>query len=374
LDKHLHIIAFDVPYPVNYGGVCDVFYKLPAFKAQGIKIHFHCFDYGRGQQPILDQYCESVNYYQRKEGHKGFSNTLPYIVASRMNEQLFTNLLKDEYPIFMEGVHCTYLLNDERFKQRKCFVRLHNVEYQYYKELSQSCSNLIKRAYYWNESRLLKTYEKSIAAKATFWATKEADNDVYRQEFGCKNIEELTLYLPNWEVKCLEGMGSYCFYHGDLSVAANEKAVTWLIEKVFPELEIPFVIAGKNPSKKLLELTHANNYSCLVADPSENELQDMITKAHVHLLPSFINTGTKVKLLNTLYHGRHCVVNEATVAHTGLSEACHIASTANSFKEIVQQLFHQPFTLAEINLRKKLLEPKYNNNQNAIKQIGWIWG
>lgn len=197
---------------------------------------------------------------------------------------------------------------------------------------------------------------------------------MYRQEFGCKNIEELTLYLPNWEVKCLEGMGSYCFYHGDLSVASNEKAVTWLIEKVFPELEIPFVIAGKNPSKKLLELTHANNYSCLVADPSENELQDMITKAHVHLLPSFINTGTKVKLLNTLYHGRHCVVNEATVAHTGLSEACHIASTANSFKEIVQQLFHQPFTLAEINLRKKLLESKYNNNQNAIKQIGWIWG
>lgn len=374
MDKHLHIIAFDVPYPVNYGGVCDVFYKLPAFKAQGIKIHFHCFDYGRGQQPILDQYCESVNYYQRKEGHKGFSNTLPYIVASRMNEQLFTNLLKDEYPIFMEGVHCTYLLNDDRFNERKCFVRIHNVEYQYYKELSQSCSNLIKRAYYWNESRLLKTYEKSIAAKATFWATKKADNDVYRQEFGCKNIEELPLYLPNWEVKCLEGMGSYCFYHGDLSVVANEKAVIWLLEKVFPELEIPFVIAGKNPSKKLLELTHANNYSCLVANPLENELQEMITKAHVHLLPSFIHTGTKVKLLNTLYHGRHCVANEATVANTGLSEACHIASTANSFKEIVNQLFHQPFTLAEIDLRKKLLEPRFNNEHNALKQIGWIWG
>ena len=374
MDKHLHIISFDVPYPVNYGGVCDVFYKLPAFKAQGIKIHFHCFDYGRGHQPILDQYCESVNYYQRKEGHKGFSNILPYIVSSRINEQLFTNLLKDDYPIFMEGVHCTYLLNDDRFKQRKCFVRLHNVEYQYYKELSQSCSNLLKKAYYWNESRLLRTYERSIVSKATFWATKEADNDVYRHEFGCKNIEELTLYLPNWEVKCLIGMGSYCFYHGDLSVPANEKAVTWLLENVFSKLEIPFVIAGKNPSKKLLEFTHTNNYSCLVANPSESELQDMIAKAHVHILPSFIQTGTKVKLLNTLYHGRHCVVNDATVANTELAEACHIATTANSFKEIVQQLFHQPFTLAEINLRKKILKPKYNNEQNALKQIGWIWG
>ena len=374
MDKHLHIIAFDVPYPVNYGGACDVFYKLPAFKAQGIKIHFHCFDYGRGEQLILNEYCESVNYYHRTEGHKGFSNKLPYIVASRINEQLFQNLLNDEYPIFMEGVHCTYLLNDERFKQRKCFVRIHNVEYQYYKELSKSCSGLFKKTYYWNESRLLKTYEKSIASKAIFWATKEADNDVYRNEFDCKNIEELTLYLPNWKVQCLQGMGSYCFYHGDLSVASNEKAVIWLLEKVFPQLNIPFVIAGKNPSKKLIELTHSNNYACLVPNPSENELQDMIAKAHIHVLPSYIHTGMKVKLLNTLFHGRHCVVNEATIATSGLSEACHIASTASSFKEIINLLFHQPFTLEETKFRKDLLENRFNNESNAIKQIGWIWG
>ncbi len=29
-DKYLHIISFDIPYPPNYGGVIDVFYKLKA--------------------------------------------------------------------------------------------------------------------------------------------------------------------------------------------------------------------------------------------------------------------------------------------------------------------------------------------------------
>ena len=29
-ENHLHIISFDVPYPANYGGVIDVFYRVKA--------------------------------------------------------------------------------------------------------------------------------------------------------------------------------------------------------------------------------------------------------------------------------------------------------------------------------------------------------
>jgi hypothetical protein len=103
-------------------------------------------------------------------------------------------------------------------------------------------------------------------------------------------------------------------------------------------------------------------------------MDDMLAKAHIHLMPSFIETGMKVKLLNTLYNGRHIVVNEATVANSGLEAACHIATTANAFAEIIVQLFHQPFTAEEIKLRKKLLEKRFNNEKNAIKQVGWIFG
>ena len=141
MEKHLHIISFNVPYPADYGGVIDVFYKLPALQALGVKIHLHCFTYGRAEQPELNTYCESVHYYERNIGHKGISNTMPYIVSSRKNEQLHENLLQDDYPIFMEGVHCTYPLLDDRFKNRKCFVRVHNAEYQYYLDLSRNTSS-----------------------------------------------------------------------------------------------------------------------------------------------------------------------------------------------------------------------------------------
>ena len=44
-DKHLHIISFDIPYPPNYGGVIDVYYKIRTLHKLGIKIHLHCFEY-----------------------------------------------------------------------------------------------------------------------------------------------------------------------------------------------------------------------------------------------------------------------------------------------------------------------------------------
>lgn len=375
MEKHLHIICLNVPYPVDYGGVFDLFYKLPSLQAEGVKIHLHCFDYGRGRQDELNKYCVSVNYYERKEGHKSISSTLPYIVTSRKNEVLLSNLLQDDYPIFMEGIHCTFLLNDERFTNRKKFVRIHNVEYQYYHDLYQSTSHPLKKIYYWRESSLLKKYEQSIVKKATaFWGVTHKDVDFYRNEYDCKTIDYLSLYLPpTWEVKGLTGIGNYCLYHADLSVDANEKAAIWLLEKVFSKIEVPFVIAGKNPSGKLLRLAHSYLHTCIVINPLEKEMQDMIAKAHINILPSYHNTGIKLKLINALFNGRHALVNTATIDGSGLEVLCHVANDAETFIELIRELHEKPFTKADIELREKLLKNMFNNVANAQQQVQWIW-
>jgi hypothetical protein len=374
LEKNLHIVCLNVPYPVDYGGVFDLFYKLPALHQQGVKIHLHCFDYGKGEQPELNKYCASVKYYKRNEGYKGLSGKLPYIVASRKNELLLDELLKDEYPIFMEGIHCTYLLLDERFSRRKKFVRIHNVEYKYYKNLYKATSSPVKKFYYFLESMLLKKYEKFVAHKATaYWGVTHKDVSVYRDEFNCQTIDYLPLYLPNWKVNCKEGIGSYCLYHGNLEVEENETAAIWLLRKVFKTIEIPLVIAGKNPSHYLHNLIHKNNNACIVADPSEAVMQDMIQKAHIHILPSFNATGIKLKLLNALFNGRHCVVNKAMVEGTSLEALCHISTSASSMKNLIEQLYHQKFTEEEIDLRRHILHKEYNNEANAKQQVKWIW-
>lgn len=373
MEKHLHIISFDVPYPVEHGGYFDLFYKLIALYQQGIRIHLHCFEYGRDKQPELEQYCTEVRYYTRQCGHKGFSHKLPYIVASRISPELEANLLKDDHPILMEGVHCSYLLHDDRFRNRKLVLRLHNVEYKYYKQLYHSSSSLIRKMYYLHESRLLKHYEQSIADKALILTVSEQDTNSYRQEFGARNIATLPVFLPFTEISSPEGVGCFCLYHGNLSVTENEKAAIWLLKKVFNDVKIPLVIAGKNPSHRLQQMASQHSNACVVADPSEQEMQDMIGKAQINILPSFNVTGIKLKLLNALFNGRHCLVNDATVQSTGLESACHIGANAAAFKSLVVQLYRQPFAEEEIRLRKALLLSAFDNKRNAQRLIQWIF-
>jgi hypothetical protein len=373
VEKHLHIISFDVPYPVDHGGFFDLFYKLVALYQQGIRIHLHCFEHKRAQQPELEQYCVEVNYYPRQCGHKGFSHKLPYIVASRNNPVLEERLLKDGYPILLEGVQCTYLLHDERFNNRKMIVRLFNVEYKYYKQLFYSCHSLFRKMYYLNESRLLKRYEACIANKGLILTLSDQDTNTYRKEFGARQVATLPVFLPYTQILAPEGVGCFCLYHGNLSVPENEEAAIWLMKKVFNDLRIPLVIAGKSPSPRLQRIAGKTKNACVVADPSEQEMQDMIGKAQINILPSFNVTGIKLKLLNALFNGRHCLVNEATVQSTGLEPACHIGTNADAFKSLVVQLYRQPFAEEEIRLRNSLLLSRFDNKRNAQRLIQWIF-
>ena len=374
MDKHLHIVCLDVPYPPDYGGVFDLFYKLPYLKELGVKIHLHCFEYGRGEQAELNKYCETVNYYERRKGHKGFSLKWPYIVSSRASEALIQNLCADDYPVLLEGIHCSYFLHEGRLAGRKVILRLHNIDYLYYRQLSRHAGSLLRKIYYWNESRLLKKYERDIAKKADLvLAVSEKDARIYEAKFGTGSIKFLPVFLPWSHVLLKEGLGSFCLYHGNLSVSENENVAVWLLKNVFKDLGLPFVIAGKNPSNRLQKLVNEISNACLVSNPSVDEMKDLIAKAQIHVLPSFNSTGVKLKLLNALFCGRHCVVNEEMVELTGLEEACHIAANAEGFKSILIQLFHRPFTEDEIQIRRGLLSKYYDNVLNAQRLIRWIW-
>ena len=373
MDKHLHIVCLDVPYPVDYGGVFDLFQKLRVLHAAGVKIHLHCFEYGRGEQPALNEFCAEVHYYARCEGHKGFSHKLPYIVCSRSNGLLLDRLLADDHPILLEGIHCTYLLNDDRFSGRRIVLRLHNVEYRYYRQLYQSERSLFKKLYYLHESNLLRSYERRIADRVKILAVSERDREQYRTEFGAGNIHTLPVFLPYEDVTTREGTGCFCLYHGNLSVPENEQAVVWILRNIASALELPLIISGKQPSARLVRLIEQYPSTCLIGDPSEEELQDLIAKAQVNILPAFNCTGVKLKLLNALYNGRHCVVNRGMVDGTGLEAICHVAEDVEDMRSKVVELYSRAIQPEEIAQRKQVLSGIYSTNRNGEQLLQSIW-
>src|SRR5687768_13895506 len=225
-ERKVHIVCHDVPYPADYGGVFDLFYKIKALFEEGIKIKLHCFSYGRPPQEKLKKYCEEVHYYERKTGIRGFSLTQPYIVYSRANPMLLENLLKDNYPVIMEGIHCTAFLYPV-LKRKKAILRLHNVEGRYYWELFKSEKSVFKKSFFLSESTALSKYERKLPLDLLILTVSEKDAFYYKNVLGKKNVSYLPVFIPFNEVTASEGMGNYCLYHGNLSVPENEKAASW---------------------------------------------------------------------------------------------------------------------------------------------------
>ncbi len=362
-----------MPWPADYGGVVDLFYKIKSLHALGIKIHLHCYHNNKDAQAELMKYCSSVDYYPRKKNLAGFSFINPYIVQSRSDKKLQQLLQKDDYPVLMEGIHCTYLLKKGLLKGHKVFVRLHNVEYKYYRQLAEHENNILKKIYFLYESFLLKRYESAVANKARFWPVSIEDTDHYKKVFHAVQIEFLPVFLPWQDITIKPGKGFFCLYHGNLAVNENEKAADWLLNNVFDTLEIPFVIAGRNPSLPLKTLAHSHSHTCMAVNPTDAEMQDLIKKAQVNILPSFNKTGVKLKLLNALYNGRHCLVNEAGVEGTGLEGLCYTAETADDFKKTIAWLFEQNFSSEESQERQDVLQAMYDNEKNAQQLVEWIY-
>ena len=376
MTRQLHIICLDTPWPADYGGAIDMMNRIILLKQKGIGIHLHYFSYNeRGTPNELNQFCETLHVYERKTGSRGLSPNLPYIISSRINQELNHNLQKDNHPVLIEGLHGTGVLSSLDLLKRKVVVRMHNEESIYYKELARAESSLLKKIYFINESRLIKKYNRQLPKDCIYACITNDDANRMKNDYGLPHVKFLPAF-PAWQkVIGEEGVGNLCLYHGNLSVPENEKAATWLLREVFTRVRKPFVIAGKNPSRRLQKLAHLCQHTCLVANPSETEMNDLVRKAHINVLPGFNKdfTGIRLKLLHALFEGRHCVVNDPMVSGTGLESACHIGTNANAFASIITQLYHQPFTEEEIRLRKRMLGTVYNNEKNTEQLIQWLW-
>jgi Glycosyl transferases group 1 len=365
---HLHIVTHDVPYPASIGGLIDIYYKIVWLHKKGMKIYLHCF--AKDTTPIkeLEQYCETVQYYKRKKIHFPYFN-LPYIVGTRTDDELLQNLQADDYPILFEGVHSTFLLSQNKFANRKTFVRLFNTEHIYYKQLQLHEQNIFKKIYFGIEARLLKKYEQSIANKTHFIALSQSDVEHYKNLYRANSIDFIPVFLPFDFVQAKNGTGTFCLYHGNLSVSENEYAATWLIENVFSKTKHPLIIAGKKPSSTLKKIAKQYKNISIVDTPTETNMQLLIQNAHINILPSFNATGVKLKLLNALYNGRYCSVNDAGVAGSGLSELCIVENNADAFVQCINTQMQKTFTEKEMQHRSAALKNLYNNNNNADKLI-----
>lgn len=363
--RKVHLVSFAVPFPPNYGGVIDVYYKIEQLKALGVSVILHAFTYGSRQMNDASALCDKIYYYERKRSIFDQLSPLPFIVKSRNNRDLLENLSKNNYPILFEGLHTTYFINHSDLKGRRKFLRMHNIESDYYFHLYKAEGRWIHKLFFLLESKKLKRYENRVLMREgiNILAISEKDQVFLQDKFGNSNF--VGAFHSFNEVVSQEGRGDFAFYHGKLDVAENNEAALFLVKEVFNKTNYPLIIAGANPSDELIKIATQLKNVQIKSALSTSEIHALIQQAHINVLPTFQSTGVKLKLLSSLFSGRFCLVNSMMVAGTSLAHFCTVANSAEEWRKSIESLRQKDFSSAHLTERKKIEKSSFSNAKNA---------
>ena len=364
---NLHVVSFQVPFPADFGGAIDVFWKLQALRQEGHSVTLHTYVYAdRQRQPLLEQLCQKVYYYPRLTGWRQQFTLLPYIVSTRRSQVLLANLLSDDAPILFEGLHTCFHLDHPALAQRWKAVRMHNIEHDYYRQLARQSPLGWKRLYYLIESWRLKRFEHKLASANLVYAITQADQQGLKKLLPETNVQLMPCFFDIRFPAAQQATQPFVLFQGNLAVAENAKAARYIISQVAPLLpDVSFVIAGRSPH---LGQVPANVR--IVANPTDEQMEQLTASAQIHLLLTFQPTGIKLKLLYALVRGNgHIVANSLMLHGHDLGQFCTVADTAGDMAQHIKRLLSLPLTSDDLARRRsKLLSIR----QQAVSQFALL--
>lgn len=369
--NEVNIVTYEYPYPAGYGGLMEVYYKIRYLAEAGVKIHLHSFFLRQQPDDHMKKFVASQHFYPRKKPTPRLHNSVAYIIQSRKHPDLLKNLLDNEAPIIFDGLHTTAFLNHPDLSQRKKLLRAHNVEQYYYRGLSNNTPSQSRKIYYKRQSQLISKAEASLKKLDKILTLSTLDEKFFKDLYPEMEIETIPAFHPFSKVQSSSGMGDYCLFQANLSIADNHKAALFLIEQIFSHLSLPLIIAGRNPSLSLIKKARKHKNIELIVNPSDEEMEKLLRNTQLNIMPSYINTGMKLKILHALHTSRHCLVNHAAVAGSGMEELCYFAESKSDFMKEINYLFSKPFTAETIKDRQTYLNKHFNNKANAelIRQM-----
>lgn len=367
-DKALHLVAHNVPWPADNGGLIDVFFKVKALAEVGLQVHLHAFVYDRPASGEIRRYCASVRYYPRSRNPLLLLNSLPFIVAGRRHPALLKALQQKPLPVLFDTLHTTAYLGHPALRNQPQYVRTHNIEHLYYQGLAEASGQPFKKLYYRLEALKLQRYEKILKKAAGLFAISPSD----AVHFAAYAPADIILPFHPYAFKGPEDTTEpFALYHGNLSVEENQKAVAWLVKEVWtrPETkDIPLIIAGNGAPFGLKKLVAVNPRIQMRENISHAEIVKLLDKARLHVLPTFQATGVKLKLIAALATGFNVLCNTLMVRGTGLEDCVTVADDAAEFAEMAQALFHGSLVSeARLQARRRAFDTVLDNRKNAEK-------
>ncbi len=252
------------------------------------------------------------------------------------------------------------VLHQADFSNKK-YLRLHNLESNFYTGMHRSETKWLKKIMYYLEIGKYLKYEKQLHHFDHVFTLSVYENEIV------KTWSDAVTYLPvfhgNKVVKELSDFGEFALYHGDLRLPDNKKAVQFLIQ-VFQKIPNYKLIIASTNGKDFVSSQIQNDKNIEFAFiETEVQLETLLEKAHVNVLLSFQQSGTKLKLINSLFKSRFCLINENMVDDKSILQLCEMASSEKEFIAKINELKNRPYN--EYDKRVMITSQVLDDSKNA---------
>lgn len=261
----------------------------------------------------------------------------------------------------------------------RVIVRVHNIESEYLFEIfknRKSVKALIKYLY-------VRKFEKKCLNYASDIIFLTKNDQETAQNLYHINIEKTSVIPVCIEKKIIKKktIGTICLtYTGSLNFPMNSKGILFFIDYIWDDLlkcypTIELVIAGKKPTKELIDKIGKHSNIKLYNTPSEKEMNNIFNNTNIYIAPVFNGAGMKVKVAEALSYGLLVVGTEHALIGYDAAITANYAVVANSIKDWKNNILYYISNINHTkNLRQNILAMFYNNysmtcSQRAINRI-----
>ncbi len=331
----------EIPYP-PYGGRNGVFHRIEQLSRYH---HIYLFSIAysvdeKQTEDTMRKYCEEVHYYNRNESIVKTlikSLLIPYSVASRtihaISKDIETLLSRIKIDIAIVDFP-NMALNVRKLAKRDILISVnqHNTEYRRMREMGkiQTISGMKRIAYYLESFRLeiyeAWLYSSGILKAITFFS--EDDMAFFKKKWRRCKADLKVFPLGADKIKCGPAPGKHqLLFVGRLDEIAvtNVEAVLWFHSQVLPRIisavpDVRFIIAGANPSRRILNLVSEH----VEVIPNYQKVEDVYSLADCVVLPLLSGGGVKGKLLEAAAMQRIVVTTSRGIEGTRFRHETHV--------------------------------------------------
>lgn len=266
-------------------------------------------------------------------------------------KNITSNIDKNKYEAVIFDYSASYplykkLINHINVDNDKIVYWSHNIDYIDFKNVTIETNNLLRKIFYYIIYRKLKNIELDYIKKfIKIVSVAKHETKILKEINPMASIYWIPPMLPEpmpreIDKKCLsnleEKVRSYKYkilFTGDLRRSSNVIPAIWFANKVFPlikrELKACFIIAGKDPSKEIIDLVKSNNDVLLFPNvPSMSPLYEI---SDLVIVPLFNPAGIKLKLIEALKYKRKVAARPEALLGAGLEDIVPSATEPEEF-------------------------------------------